>query len=68
MLDETYIIDEEYRVEVFCQIAEILDEDLPSIPLFVSIEAAGFSPRLKGVVDNANAMITWNVADWTISE
>jgi peptide/nickel transport system substrate-binding protein len=68
LLDETYVLDEEYRKEVFCQIAEILDEELSNIPLFVSVEAAGYNPRIQGVVDNANDMITWNVADWEIEE
>ena len=68
LLDETYVLDEEYRQEIFCQIAEILDEELPNIPLFVSIEAAGYNPRIKGVIDNANDMITWNIADWEIAE
>ena len=68
LLDETYTTDEEYRKELFCQMAEILDEELPCIPLFVSVEAAGYNPRILGVVDNANDMITWNIADWKVVE
>ncbi|MGD9145164.1 MAG: peptide ABC transporter substrate-binding protein [Anaerolineae bacterium] len=68
LLDETYTVDEEYRKEIFCQLAEILDAEVPNIPLFVSIESAGYNPRIKGVVDNANDMITWNIADWEIVE
>ena len=33
-----------------------------------SIEAAGYNLRIKGVVDNANDMITWNVADWELAD
>jgi peptide/nickel transport system substrate-binding protein len=68
LLDETYWLDEEYRKELFCQMADILDEELPCIPLFVSVEAAGYSVRIQGVVDNGNDMITWNIADWKIVE
>ena len=68
LLDETYTLDEEYRQELFCQMAEILDEELPCIPLFVSVEAAGHNVRIKGIEDNANDMITWNVADWKVVE
>jgi len=68
LLDETYTLDEEYRKELFCQMAVILDEELPSIPLFAAVEAAGFSARIQGVEDNGNDMITWNIADWTLQE
>jgi ABC-type transport system substrate-binding protein len=68
LLDETYWLDEEYRKELFCEMAVILDEELPSIPLFVSKEATGYNMRIQGVVNNANDMITWNIADWTLQE
>ena len=68
LLDETYTLDEEYRQELFCQMAEILDEELPCLPLFVQVEAAGYNPRILGVVDNASDMITWNIADWKVVE
>jgi peptide/nickel transport system substrate-binding protein len=68
LLDETYTLDEEYRKELFCQMAVILDEELPSIPLFAALEAAGYSTRIQGVEDNGNDMITWNIADWTLQE
>ncbi|HEY77280.1 MAG TPA: hypothetical protein G4O00_14080 [Thermoflexia bacterium] len=68
LLDETYTLDEAYRKEIFCQIAEILDRELPSIPLFVSVEAAGYSTRLEGVEANGNDIITWNIADWKVTE
>ena len=68
LLDETYTIDEAYRQEIFCEIAEILAEEVPNIPFAVSVEALGYSTRLAGVVDNANDMPTWNAADWTLVE
>jgi len=68
LLDEAYSLDEEYRKELFCQMAEILDEELPCIPLFISRSATGYSARLSGVEHNSNDLITWNIADWTLNE
>jgi ABC-type transport system substrate-binding protein len=68
LLDEAYSLDEEYRVELYCDMAEILDEELPCIPLFASTDATGFNARINGVVHNGNDLITWNVADWVIVE
>jgi peptide/nickel transport system substrate-binding protein len=68
LLDEAYSLDEEYRMELYCDMAEILDEELPTIPLFASTDATGFNARISGVVHNGNDLITWNVADWVIVE
>ncbi|MGD8752646.1 MAG: peptide ABC transporter substrate-binding protein [Anaerolineales bacterium] len=68
LLDELYILDEEYRKEVFCDIADILEEELPQILLWSALEAHGVSERLEGVQPNANDPLTWNVADWTLNE
>jgi ABC-type transport system substrate-binding protein len=61
-------LDEAYRQEVFCQMAEILDEELPQILLFTAISAEAHTTRLQGVQSSANDMATWNVADWTLAE
>jgi peptide/nickel transport system substrate-binding protein len=68
LLDEAYTLDESHRQEVFCQMATILDEQLPQILLFTAITAEGHSLRLQGIQSSANDMVTWNVADWTLSE
>jgi len=68
LLDESYTLDQEYRKELFCQMAEILDEELPCIPLFYSRDATGYSARLNDVIHNPNSMVTWNIADWTLNE
>jgi peptide/nickel transport system substrate-binding protein len=65
LLDEAYTYDEEYRQELFCQMAEMLEEDLPIILLFSTIEANAFSERLAGVRSSVNDIVTWNAADWT---
>jgi peptide/nickel transport system substrate-binding protein len=66
LLDEVYSLDEEYRQDMFCQMAEILDEELPCIPLFASRDATGYNKRIEGVIHNGNDLITWNVADWKV--
>jgi len=67
-LDEAYTLDEEYRQEVFCELAQILDDELPEILLFSAFDASGVSARLQGVQATVNDTHTWNVADWTVSE
>jgi peptide/nickel transport system substrate-binding protein len=67
-LDEAYTLDEEYRQEVFCEIATILEDELPQILLWSSLDAHGVSERLVGVQPSANDPLTWNVADWTLNE
>ena len=68
LLDEAYTLDEEYRAELFCEMAEILDAELPQIMLFTAFDASGVSNRLHGVQATVNDTHTWNVADWTVSE
>jgi len=68
LLDEAYTLDEDYRKEIFCEIAQILDEDLPQILLYTTLEVHGVNTRLDGVQPSVNDPLTWNVADWTISE
>ena len=66
LLDEAYTLDEDYRKEIFCQIAQILDDELPQILLWTAIGADAFSARLEGGQSTANDLPTWNVADWKI--
>jgi peptide/nickel transport system substrate-binding protein len=68
VLDEAYTLDEAYRQELFCQMAEVLDEQLPQILLFTAISAEAHSTRLQGIQSSASDMATWNVADWTLAE
>jgi peptide/nickel transport system substrate-binding protein len=68
LIDEAYTLDEEYRKEVFCQLAEIFDEELPWILLFSTSENAAHSARLKGVQPSVNDIITWNAANWEIEQ
>jgi peptide/nickel transport system substrate-binding protein len=64
LLSEAYTLDEAYRQELFCQMAAILDAELPQILLFTTINGDGFSNRLTNLQANPNDMVTWNVAEW----
>jgi len=68
LIEEAYTLDETYRHEVFCELAEIFDEELPWILLFSTSENAAHSLRLQGVRPSVNDIITWNVAEWRIVE
>jgi len=68
LIDEAYTLDEEYRKEVFCQLADIFEEELPWILLFSTTENAVHSTRLEGVQAQINDIITWNAADWKLVE
>jgi ABC-type transport system substrate-binding protein len=63
LIDEFYSLDEEYRLEVACEMASILEDELPQILLFSTL-----SDRLQGVLPSANDPVTWNIADWTVEE
>jgi peptide/nickel transport system substrate-binding protein len=67
-LDEAYYLDEEYRKEVFCEIAQILEDELPQILLWTEIDADAYSSRVEGVQATVNDIMTWNVADWKVVE
>jgi ABC-type transport system substrate-binding protein len=64
LLSEAYSLDEEYRQSLFCQMAAILDEEVPQILLFTTINGDGFSNKLTNLQANSNDMVTWNVAEW----
>ena len=66
LIDEFYSLDEEYRLEVACEMAAILEDELPQILLFSTLEQHGLSERLQGVLPSSNDPVTWNVADWTL--
>jgi peptide/nickel transport system substrate-binding protein len=66
LLNETYTLDEAHRKTNFCQMAQILDQQLPQILLFSTINADAYSNRLSGIQSNINGVVTWNIADWTL--
>jgi peptide/nickel transport system substrate-binding protein len=68
LLDETYTLDQEYATEVFCQMADLMHEEVPTIPLFDGADITIHNSRLQGIRGTVNAMVTWNVADWKVVE
>lgn len=66
LLNEAYTLDEAHRKEVFCQMAKILDQEVPMLLMFSTINAEAYSARLEGVQSTVNDLVTWNVADWKI--
>ena len=68
LLDESYTLDEAYRQELFCQMAEILDQEVPQILLWSAVDVNGYSTRVEGVQATVNDIMTWNVADWKVVE
>jgi peptide/nickel transport system substrate-binding protein len=66
LLDEAYTLDEDYRKELFCQMADILEAELPEVWLFTTVNADAHSARLQGVQSTTNDVVTWNSADWTL--
>jgi peptide/nickel transport system substrate-binding protein len=68
LLDEAYTLDEDYRKEVFCQIGQLLDDQLPQILLWSAIGADAFSTRIQGAQSTTNDLPTWNIAEWTLTQ
>ena len=66
LLAESHTLDESKRKEVFCQMAQLLDEQVPVALLFTIINADAYSSRLEGIQSNGNDVVTWNAADWTV--
>jgi peptide/nickel transport system substrate-binding protein len=66
LLSEAYTLDEAARKDVFCQMATILDQEIPIMLMFSNINADAYNPRLEGVQSTINDLVTWNVADWKI--
>jgi len=67
-IDELFTLYEEDQIIAACELAAILEDELPVILLFSTLEMHGLSERLQGVLPSANDPVTWNVADWTIEE
>ncbi len=65
LIDSAYTLDEEARQTAFCQMAQILDQELPQILLFSTLNADAYSTRVGNVQANVNNVVSWNAADWT---
>jgi peptide/nickel transport system substrate-binding protein len=68
LLADSYTLDITTRQNLFCQMATLLEEQLPEALLFTAINADAHSARLLGVQSSTNDLVTWNVADWTLTK
>lgn len=68
LLDESYTLDMTTRQDLFCQMATLLEDQLPEALLFTTINADAHSAHLLGVQSSTNDLVTWNVADWTLAK
>lgn len=68
LLGQAYTLDDKERHDTFCQMAELLEEELPEALLFTAINADAHSTRLLGVQSSTNDLVTWNAADWTLAK
>ena len=66
LLADSYTLDTARRQEDFCKMAQVLDQQVPMIPMFTTIDADAYSTRLEGVQSTVNDVVTWNIADWKI--
>ena len=64
LLNNAYTLNEADRQGAFCEMAKILDAELPQILLFSTINADAYSTRWQGVQANVNSVVSWNAADW----
>ncbi len=68
LLDSAYSLNETDRQAAFCEMGKILDQELPQILMFSTINADAYSNRMQGVQANVNSVVSWNAADWTITK
>ena len=66
LIDETYTLDEQTRMETFCAIGDFIYEEVPIIYLFTVPNADAYSARIDGVQSSVNDLVTWNIAEWKI--
>jgi peptide/nickel transport system substrate-binding protein len=66
LLSGVYTLDEEQRKKDFCEMASIIEKELPELMLFTAINADAHSVRLQNVQSTTNDLVTWNAANWTL--
>ena len=68
LLTQANTLNMQDRQAAYCQMAQILDQQLPQILLFTTLNAEAYSTRLNNIQANINSVVSWNVADWTVSK
>jgi ABC-type transport system substrate-binding protein len=68
LIEQTNTLNINDRQTAFCKMATILDQQLPQILLFTTLNAEAYSTRLGNIQANINDVVSWNVADWTVTK
>ena len=55
------------RRALLCELAIILYDDVPQIPLLALPDLYAINDRLQGVMPNTYDTITWNAAEWHLT-
>jgi peptide/nickel transport system substrate-binding protein len=66
-VEQTNTLNQQDRQAAFCQMATILEQQLPQILLFTTLNAEAYSTRLSNIQANINDVVSWNIADWTVT-
>jgi peptide/nickel transport system substrate-binding protein len=66
LLGGVFTLDEAQRKKDFCEMASILEAELPELLLFTATNGDAHSTRLQNVQSTTNDLVTWNAADWTL--
>ena len=59
-------VDIETRKAAYCELAQLIADELPSLNLFLYTEGYGASDRLSGYDVNMWGSLTWDVQNWKI--
>jgi peptide/nickel transport system substrate-binding protein len=66
LIGEAYTLDEGKRQESFCEMATIIENELPQLLLFTVTNADAHSVRLQNVRSTTNDLVSWNAANWSL--
>jgi peptide/nickel transport system substrate-binding protein len=66
LLSNVYTLDEEQRKKDFCEMASVMEAELPEVLLFTAINADAHTIRLQNIQSSTNDLVTWNAANWTL--
>jgi len=61
-------VNQEDRHQIYCQVNQILTEEVPVNYLLVLPFPSVFSARVQGWEANPNAILTWDAANWWLEE
>ena len=68
LIDSVYTLDEAHRKEAFCELAALMEEELPNIWLWSTAWGSAVSQRLQGTSASVTDANSWNLADWYVEE